>query len=484
MTETAALGRAAVRGVGWGALATGVNLTAQIGFMAAMARLLDPADFGLVAMAHIACRFGSYFAQMGLAPALVQRPVLGPLDVRVALTLALALGGGFAAAIALAAPVAAWFFRTPELAALLRVLALGLLIGALGGVPLALLRRALRFRAVAAVEVSAYVLGYGAVGVACALAGLGAWSLVAAGLGQGLVVLIAASALARLPLRPAWDGAAARSLWAYGSRHSVAGFLEFLGANLESLAIGRLLGAAPLGLYGRAVLLGQLPAEHATGVVTRAVNPALARLQGDRAAFGRMAVAALGLVGLGTAVFAGGLAVAAADVVTLLLGVGWAEVAAVVPILVLATPFMLLTAVSGAALDALGAVGAKARVQTLMTVLRLAGLVPAAAFGLTGFAVLVVVAEALRCVAYGALLAWRVPLPGVGWLAGGVVAAGLGGALAVGGVAGLLGDAALPLRVAGEVLTGAVVLAGGLLAWRVLSAGSGLGFAMPARSAS
>ncbi len=482
MTEAAALGRSAVRGVGWGAHATGANLTAQIGFMAVMARLLDPAAFGLVAMAHIACRFGSYFAQMGLGPALVQRPVLGALDVRVALALAVMVGSGIAALVALAAPVAAWFFRTPELTALARVLALTLLIGALGGVPLALLRRALRFRAVAAVEVSAYVLGYGAVGVACALAGLGAWSLVAAALGQGLVVLIGASVLVRLPLCPAWDAAVARSLWAYGSRHSAAGFLEFLGANLESLAIGRLLGAAPLGLYSRAALLGQLPAEHATGVVTRAVNPALARLQGDRAAFGRMAVAALGLVGLGTAVFAGGLAVAAPDVVALLLGAGWAEVAQVVPVLVLATPFMLVTAVSGAALDALGAVGAKARVQTLMTLLRLAGLLPAAVFGLTGFAVLVVAAEALRCVTYGALLAWRIPLPGLGRLSLGAAAGALGGALAVAGVAGLLADVALPLRVAGEVLTGALVLAGGLLAWRLLTVGSGLGFAIPARS--
>jgi hypothetical protein len=74
----------------------------------------------------------------------------------------------------------------PTVVAIVRVLAFSFVLQGLGSPAQSLLRRRMRFRDLAMVEVSSHVLGYMAVGLTAALLGAGAWSLVAAGLAQAL----------------------------------------------------------------------------------------------------------------------------------------------------------------------------------------------------------------------------------------------------------------------------------------------------------
>ena len=76
-------------GVGWGTLSIVAVTMFQLVFMAVMARLLEPADFGLVAIANVSLRFFSYFAQMGIAPTLIQKESLSDGDIRTALALSM-----------------------------------------------------------------------------------------------------------------------------------------------------------------------------------------------------------------------------------------------------------------------------------------------------------------------------------------------------------------------------------------------------------
>ena len=62
-----------LHGLKWSYISTIVNVVVQIGVTAVMARLLEPKSFGLVAMAGVTLCFGSYFAQMGVAQALIQK---------------------------------------------------------------------------------------------------------------------------------------------------------------------------------------------------------------------------------------------------------------------------------------------------------------------------------------------------------------------------------------------------------------------------
>jgi PST family polysaccharide transporter len=464
----------AARGLGWTAGAMAFNLLAQVAFTAVLARSLQPADFGAFAMAGLALRFVSVFAQLGTVQTLVQAPALGPGMVATALALALTASMVlYGLAVALA-PLAAMFFQVDGLLPLIVALGLSLPLSALGAVPTALLTRAGLFRPLSAIEIVSYAFGFGAVAVSCALAGLGAWSLVWGSLAQqGLSVALGYACLRPRPdlswprTRPDW-GAILRP----GSRYSAIGFLEFLWASVETLAVGRWLGSGPLGVLNRAQMLASLPTELAVRSLTRVAFPALSAIQADRT---RMADAFLVLLALNggiSVVLSAGLLAAAPDVVMALLGPRWSEAAPVMAAVALGVPALFLYHACGITLDSLSRLDEKLRLQAGLLVLKVgtvAALLPA---GLVAVAFGVAFIEYLRAAA-GLVLICRV-LPvhrralfhalAAVFLAGLVVAGAVVSARELAHLAG----AGLS---AGLIAQGtALALAGGLCAWAGLVA--------------
>src|SRR3954453_5410657 len=138
-----------------------------------LARLLVPADFGLVAVATVFIGYADSFADLGVAQALVYLPRTRRI-ARAALVCAVGSGLLIAGAAFAAAPEIAELFHQPDAAPLIRLLSVSLLGGALAAVPEALLRRDLQFRrlslaavirsvAVAIVSITLAVTGSGAI---------------------------------------------------------------------------------------------------------------------------------------------------------------------------------------------------------------------------------------------------------------------------------------------------------------------------------
>ncbi len=454
-------------GLGWSAAATAVNAVCQVVFLAVLARLLDPAAFGLMAMATIALRFASFFSQLGLAQALIQRPQIDARDTTAAAMLAVAIGATLYALMLLTAPLFAAGFHAPELVPLIAVLGLSLLLGPVGGLPLALLRRQAQFRSVNMIEVASYVVGYGAVGIACASRGLGVWSLVAASLSQQFLLTALGLTAVRYPLTWPVPRASFAPLWHYGARQSTVGFLEFLTANVETLFIGRSLGQGALGLFNRAIVLTNLPVEQGVTAINKVLFPALAGMQGDRARLAdgfQMLLLAIGLLSVALAC---GMAAAAPDVVALLLGPRWAAAAPIVAVAALAVPPMFMFVACGVTLDSLAALDPKLRLQAGVLVIKVALVIALASWGLVGIAWAVVIAEVVRLFLGVRLLARLLPVRAAAlW---GLVAllALIGSAVwaSVAMTASLAADSALPLpaRVLLEAMAGAVALAVALL---------------------
>ena len=385
-----------VSGLGWSALASALNALAQFAFLAVLARLLSPQDFGLMAMAAIALRFVSFFAELGFAQALIQKPTLAPEDTTAALLMATGLGLLLYLGVLTASPLAGAYFRSPELPALLTGFGWSLMLGTVAGLPIALLRRQARFRAVAAIEITAFVGGYGGVGIGAALAGWGVWSLVAATLAQQAVSALVGFATVRPLLMWPVPRRAYGHFWRFGSRYSVIGFLEFIFANVEALVIGRTFGKADLGLFNRAIALTNLPVEQSLNAVNKVMFPALSAWAGDRPRLGDGFLVLLLAVGMVSAALACGLSAASTDAVALLLGARWAAAAPVVAIIAFAVPPMYMYTVCGLTLDSAGALGAKLRLQASVLVVKVCFVAVAASHGMVGIAAAVVAAEWLR----------------------------------------------------------------------------------------
>ena len=147
----------------------------------------------------------------------------------------------------------------PRAAPVLAALSAAVLIAGLGCAPEALLRRALRFRSLATVELLALIFGYGAVAIALALMGLGVWALVWGILARHAVFTAAATAASGgWPMRVRPGLREAGELLRTGAAFASGSQLNLLGGQVAQLVIGRWLGAAALGHYTRAQRVASL----------------------------------------------------------------------------------------------------------------------------------------------------------------------------------------------------------------------------------
>lgn len=399
------LTRDTLGGVSWAYAGTVVGALTQLAYTATMGRLLEPADFGLVAMALVVQRFGSYFAQMGVGRALIQKSDLDVADVRVGVTTSVLLGLFVGGAMVAAAPLAGLFFDTDAVTPVVRVLALSFVLSSLGHIATSLLRRELRFRALSIIEVTAQAVAFLGVGIGMALLGFGVWSLVGAQLALSLLETGLAYAVRRHSLVPLLTWYRARALYSYGSRISVISFFEFIGSSLDTLVIGRWSGQQALGHYNRALLLVNLPFQQVVKGLSGVLFPAFSRIQGDIPRLRGAYRSGLGMVAAFLMPTAAGLAVAAPELVRVVLGPQWNLAAVVVPALAIAGTVNFLSHLGGVVCDATATLNRKLVLQ-IAYVLVLGGLLFVAGTQdqLIFFAFAVAGAQVFRHVLYMALL--------------------------------------------------------------------------------
>ena len=287
VADRAELRSRSVAGLGWMGLSAAWQAVLQVVVLAALARLVAPAQFGLVSGALIVVAFTTIVAQCGLGTAIVQRPQLTERHVRVGFTAGLLLAGVACLVLELLAPVVEHMFRLAGLTAILRVLALVLVINALTLSDYLLARR-VQFARLAAAEATAYALGYGAVAVLLAAFGLGAWAIVGGQLAQAALRVTLVTIMAPHSVRPSLARGPLRDLLGYGTGHTLAQLANSVAVLGDNVVVGRYLGAAALGLYGRAYQLVTAPATLFGQVANEVLFPAMAAVQDDKASLRRV----------------------------------------------------------------------------------------------------------------------------------------------------------------------------------------------------
>ena len=399
---TTDLSRRTLGGLQWTYLGSAVGAVLQIAMAAVLARLLTPAAFGLVALAGVFLRFIGYFSQAGVTQALVQKQTLSRDDIRAGFTLSAGISILFAGIAVLAAPLAGTFAQDPGLVPVLRWLSLGMVIHGLAAPAVALLRRDLRFKPLALIGIGSYIFGYAGVGLAMALTGAGVYALVGAILAQALTRAVAMYAIVRHPLLPTMERSSHRAILGFGARVSVISFLEFLQSNLDTLAVGRFAGSANLGLYNRANLLADLPAYHLSTGLSQVLFPSFSSIQHDHR---RLRGAYVSAVGMSAAIILplnAGIAVAAREIVLVLLGPQWSGAIQVMPWLLLASGIALVGHFAGIVAEAQAALNSKMLVAGGSTIV---------------LAILLVLARGRPLSAYGAALAAAALFSHIGYVA-------------------------------------------------------------------
>ena len=257
-----------------------------LGSTVVLARLLTPRDFGLVAMVTAVTGFLTILRHAGLATPTMQCEHITQAQVSNLFWVNLAVSGMCTLIAAALAPVLAWFYHDSRLVAITLALSMTFLIGGFRVQHLALLRRQLRFKALAIIDVGSMALGV-AVAIIMALMRFGYWSLVGLSLATELGSFILTGSISRW--RPQWPSrrSGVGPLLSFGASVAASSFIGYLSSSVDSVLIGWRYGANSVGLYSRAVALLARPIEQLMYPISSVFVPALARLQSNPARYRR-----------------------------------------------------------------------------------------------------------------------------------------------------------------------------------------------------
>lgn len=310
----------------------------QIVALVVFSRLLDPTDFGILAMVAAVVGVGHVLGDFGLSLAALQAVDLTPGQRSNLFWLTTAIGALLTAVVCAISPALAGLYDESRVTGVACAVSVVFLLNGLAGQFRTELNRERRFVALAAADATSQVAGL-AVGVLVVVAGGDYWALVAQQVTAAAGALAVAVAAARW-----WPGRYQRgermgSLLRFGGLTLAAQLVNYASSNADALLIGRTWGPAVLGVYSRGYQVARLPVQQVAAPLTRVVLPELAGRATDPAAFGaavRRAQLTLSATLLGLLGF---VAAAADPLVEVVLGPGWSDAVPVVRALCLAGAF-------------------------------------------------------------------------------------------------------------------------------------------------
>lgn len=326
------LDRSLVRGVAWTGAAKTIAQVFSWVTSIFVARLLTPADFGIIGMAMVYVGVMSMVTEFGLGSAVVAHRSLTRSQIAQLNGLSLLLGVAAVGLSTLAAQPMGWFFHSPAVAPVIVALSAMVLFDSARTVPAAVLAKEMRFKVLAMIEAIKTVL-VAAVTVALAFAGFRYWSLVVGVLVGSVVATTLLLLRHRVPLRipkPSELKDAFRQ-----TRHFLVTNVSWYAySNADFAVAGRMLGQAPLGEYTFAWTLANSPAEKAMGIVNRVLPSVYSAASTDSAALRRYLLRITEVAALAMFPAAAGLALVSPDLIRALLGEKW--LGAVAPLCILA----------------------------------------------------------------------------------------------------------------------------------------------------
>jgi len=315
------LDRSLVSGIVWTGAAKWSTQVITWGATLILARLLTPADFGLVGLAMVYVGLVKVVNEMGLTSAIVKFQNLTDEEIRQLHGLAMLLGGAGVILSCLIAVPLGWAFDAPGLPIVIVVMSLSFPLAAVRMVPLGLLQREFRYRYLATTEAAAAIT-MAIIEPLCAWFGYRHWSLVIGELAG--IAMSSGWILSRRRVRPAWPRPRALAPVLRFTSHLLGARLAWaFYSDADFMVVGKRFGEGSLGLYKMAWTLSTAPMHKITELVTRVTPSIFAAVQNDAAAVRRYLLNITEGMSLVTFPLAFGMALTADDVVRLALGPQW-----------------------------------------------------------------------------------------------------------------------------------------------------------------
>lgn len=268
------------KGVGWGftenVLGSGITALANI----ILARILSPADFGIIGMTTIFMTLSTSLVDSGFTGALTRKKDTVKADFDTVFYFNLTVSCALYAVLYLCAPLIASFFSEEILVPIIRILGISLIINALGIVQRVILVRRIDFRTQAWISLASSVTA-AVIAVTMAFCGFGVWSLVVLQVAKLAVNTLLLWIVSSWHPGRLFSKASFRSMFSFGSRLLLTSIVSTLWSEMYSLIIGKMYSSSVLGQYSRADKVKGMVTTNISTVMQKVSYPVLSSIQDE-----------------------------------------------------------------------------------------------------------------------------------------------------------------------------------------------------------
>lgn len=310
----------------WGAAGTMARIVVQVVAQLILVRLLGPEAFGIYAVGAITLGLAAFLVDMGIGPALVQKPELSEADIRFAFTLQLMVGVSITAVLLILSPLIAQGLNQPDSTPILRVLSVVCLISAGSAVSQNILRRRLDFKMLHIGQVSSFVFGYFFFGMTLALMGYGVWAIVASVVMQNLFFAVWVLYFSSHPKKLLFiHPEGAQSMLRFGLKAFLTNLLNWVISNIDRIVVARFFPGYGLGVYNTTYNLILAPTGQVLGLLQSILFPASSRVQSERLKLVGFCRAGLSVGAIIVIPAFGAVSAFAVQIVSVLYGAAWSD---------------------------------------------------------------------------------------------------------------------------------------------------------------
>lgn len=245
-----------------------------------LARVLLPAEFGLIAMLTVFIGIGNSLMDSGLTSSLIRTTDANQKDYSTIFFVNLLGSVCVYLILFFSAPLIASFYKQEILTTIIRVYTLSFVIQAFIGVQNARLVKEMKFKTQMAMQIPSVIIG-GCAGIVLAYLKYGVWSLVWMNLIQSFLFAI------QHWIRSGWypdfiiDKERLKHHFQFGYKLTISGILNVIFNNAYNLVIGKYFSAIQLGFYNRADAIRSFPVYNISAALNKITYPVFAKMQAD-----------------------------------------------------------------------------------------------------------------------------------------------------------------------------------------------------------
>ena len=311
-----------ISGLFWKVLENGGAQGVQFVIAILLARLLTPAEYGVVGIIMIFITIANVIVQSGFSTALVQKKGADRVDFSSVCYFDLLIAAVMYLLLCLSAPAIAVFYEKPVLEPIVRVLGLVLFPGAVISVQTAYVSRNMEFKGLFLSTLAASVIS-GVISIVMAYRGFGVWAMVGQQLAYYLALMIVLFGTVSWKPERTFSAERVRGMFAFGWKLLCASLLDTIFNNLYGLLIGKIYNEEMLGSYNRGEQFPKLIASNLGAAIQAVLLPAFSARQDQLAAVKQMMRRAIQLSSFVVLPMLLGLFAVADTLVLALLGEQW-----------------------------------------------------------------------------------------------------------------------------------------------------------------